>query len=428
MSAITKTIERYEAGSIEWDEVLGALEDFTLRKPKHGRSGFDDDGFVWPQDGTVQEVEALNARGSLTNAEAQELTRWLGNDGIGSMDGGEVKRWNLALTAAERSARTKKGWLKRKRAKKGPLDAIPSTPKRPARMEKKRNADFTDEQFRQRKDHWEKVTAEGEWALGGPHDSKVQNTTAKGGYSAKRRALHRKMINSVISDAIARGVPQDRKVLVLGGLGGAGKSSILRKNAEELGIEPDPLGGDRPLSHMVINPDIFKEHLIGGGHVDVPPGFTPLESAHLAHEESSDLADMLIVAANARGLNVIFDMTMGSAPSMKKKMAKLDGYEAQGVFVDVSVEKSLMSADKRYRKGLDLYEQFKGGLGGRPVPTDAIVSRRPKTGTAKYRSSNRENFHSLVDEGLFVRAAVFDNEGDGSTASYPGTRVYTYPP
>jgi hypothetical protein len=314
-----------------------------------------------------------------------------------------------------------------------------------AGTKKGRQAPMTDDEAAERLSRVSRLMNDDEWKSHGPHDSMAQHTrraTLSNGskvvvWSDQRRALHRQMIDDEIQAAIDRGVPADRKGVILAGLTGAGKSSILKANAKQWGIELDAEGNaDRPLNYLVVNPDLFKERLIAGGHVDVMPGTTPWESAHLAHEESSYLADMLHRAAEARGLNTVVDGTLGAAIAIRRATALADaGYTLRGVFVDVSVDKSLASSAARYRAGVDRYEVEGEGMGGRAVPDWFVTGSKPHSGLPQVPdgkggwtdalSVNRTLFHDLDGLGVFADGAhVYDNEGDGSTTDYPGAVVW----
>lgn len=227
------------------------------------------------------------------------------------------------------------------------------------------------------------------------------------------------MVNEEIKAALDRGVPAERKMTILGGVSGSGKSSARRT----AGLTDD--------KYVTIDPDEFKQRLIGGGYVETMPGLTPFESAHLVHEESSVLADMLMREATKRGLNIVVDSTMRTPDGALARMAlaKDQGYSIDGLFVDISVGKARASSKQRWRGGVERFAAGQG-IGGRPVPGHVLDGFAPKN-PEQFRSSSAEVFHTFASEGWFDSATWIDNE-DGFTLAdpdkpgdYPGDVVWT---
>lgn len=284
-------------------------------------------------------------------------------------------------------------------------------------------------QIKARREALQAATSSGEYAMGGPHDSTKQNATeivADSGkkhlkFTPEREAIHNELIDAAMAEAEARGVPSNRDAILMGGLGGAGKTRIIESDeVRRRGIKAEEF--------LVVNPDDFKERLIGRGLVDVIPGFTPMESSHLAHEESSHIASRLAERASNRGMNVIWDFTLGSSGSGSDKVADLhrNGYDnVKGIFVDVSIEKSIDSADKRWIGGVDRYLMGQGGQGGRAVPHSVIRSQAgARVGSGNpYGTQNRQAFNIMQRQGRFDSTILFDNDGDGTSSSYPQTLV-----
>jgi len=235
-------------------------------------------------------------------------------------------------------------------------------------------------------------------------------------YTPERTEQHRKILTDIL-DANSH-VPTDRKAVMSGGLGGAGKGFILKKYA---GIDKN--------QYLTIDPDEMKQELLKRGMGPDVDGLLPMEQAAFIHEESSDLANMLHDIAMARGMNVILDTTMaakgdsGTESSVDGKIAKFksQGYEVHGVFVDVSVETSIGSALDRHLGGVNRFnageEQDGGDLGGRYVPPSYIEKSRPAEGS-EFRSRNREVFERLVAQGLLDGSEVWDND-DRTPGSEP---------
>lgn len=197
----------------------------------------------------------------------------------------------------------------------------------------------------------------------------------------------------------AEQVPNERRAVVAGGLGGAGKTTVLKGHA---GVNPD--------HYLTINPDDIKEEMARRGLVPKVPGhgdLSPMERAPLVHEESSRIASLLADRAYRDGKNVIWDITMSSESSVAKRVAALraHGYRSiTGIFVDIPVEVSVDRAAGRYRGGAEDYRNGKG-LGGRFVPPAVIRAQRTSGGS----TVNRQVFDRL--KGQFTDWSVYDNSG-----------------
>jgi predicted kinase len=216
-------------------------------------------------------------------------------------------------------------------------------------------------------------------------------------WSDERDALH----DSIIEDLRAKsaGVPCEHKAILAGGLGGAGKSTVLAAHA---GIDQS--------QYMKINPDDIKEELARRDRVPHVAGLSPMEASVLVHDESSYLARQLALRAQADGKNVIWDITMSSRASTEERIAELrsSGYaHIEGVFVDIPVEASVARADARHRHGHENYRAGEG-LGGRFVPEDVIRGQADQA----WGSQNRKTFEAVKSK--FDAWSLFDNSVDGS--------------
>lgn len=254
----------------------------------------------------------------------------------------------------------------------------------------------------------------------------------KGHYNAERGAQHEEIIQHLLAQSTA---PKERKGIITGGLGGAGKSTILRRNAEHPGSVAHKLGiryssyakEDNPTEHikkgdgigeptnfLTLNPDLVKDEMIKRGMTPNIPGLSPAEQAAFIHEESSHITDRLAKRAHDQGLNVIHDVTLNSVRSGEKRVApmKAAGYHVSGAFVDVSVEQSVHNAEARHRAGHDALAAGRSTTGGRYVPSDVIRQSADKTG--KYRSANRAAFEALKNTAdpmkTFDQTITVDNE------------------
>ena len=203
-------------------------------------------------------------------------------------------------------------------------------------------------------------------------------------------------------------VPCERMAIIAGGLGGAGKSTVLSKHA---GIDL--------AQYLTVNPDDVKEEMGKRGMIPQVAGLSPMEASDLAHEESSAIAKQLARKALLDGRNVIWDITMSSPESTARRISDLRaaGYSITGIFVDIPVETSVRRAELRHRLG---HEDYRAGigLGGRYVPPEVIrAGADPDWG-----SKNRKTFEAVRDQ--FDQWSRYDNSVDGqppvlAAASHP---------
>jgi predicted ABC-type ATPase len=193
-------------------------------------------------------------------------------------------------------------------------------------------------------------------------------------------------------------VPRGGEAVVAGGLGGAGKSTVLSRFA----------GIDRA-SYLTVNPDEIKEKMAERGMIPEVDGLSPLECSQLVHEESSLVAGSLAKRACADRRNIIWDVTMSRYESAVQRIDDLRdaGYtDILGVFVDISVAKSVERARNRHRAGLEEYRNGRGD-GGRHLSDDLILRQQADDG----QTINRKVFEALKPK--FDRWMVFDNSVDG---------------
>jgi predicted kinase len=218
-------------------------------------------------------------------------------------------------------------------------------------------------------------------------------------WSADRRLLHDALLGLLYKRA--SGVPCEHRAILVGGLPGAGKTTVLGRHAD---IDPS--------RYLTINPDQIKEELAMRGLIPQVDGLTPMEAARLAHEESSDIAKRLAHRAQADGKNMIWDVTMSRPRTCADRIAALAaaGYgRVDAIFVDVPVVVSLRRADERHRSGHDAYRAG-SGVGGRFVPPEVIIAQADST----WGSVNRATFELVKNQ--FAAWARYDNSADGRGA------------
>lgn len=229
----------------------------------------------------------------------------------------------------------------------------------------------------------------------------VRHTVDRGNdvWSHERRLVHDALVQALY--ARAAGVPCEYRAVLAGGLPGAGKTTVLDRQA---GLDLS--------RYLTINPDQIKAELAQRGLIPHVDGLTPMEATRLAHEESSHIAKRLAHRAQADGKNVIWDVTMSSPQACAGRIAALRvaGYaRIDAVFVDVPVDVSARRADARHRLG---HDDFRAGvgLGGRYTPRELILAQADPS----WGSVNRATFE-LVKE-RFTSWARYDNSVDGRAA------------
>jgi hypothetical protein len=164
-------------------------------------------------------------------------------------------------------------------------------------------------------------------------------------------------------------VPSEGKAVISGGIGGAGKSTILKSHAD---IERDAYG--------TVNPDDIKEYMAEKGMVPKIEGLDPMEASALIHEESSYLSKKLADKAYGQKKNMIWDITMNRPNSVQDRLDDFTKYgygEVKAVFVDIPVELSVQRAVGRWWQG---HEDPDVKIGGRYVSPTLIRSQAAEQG------------------------------------------------
>jgi predicted kinase len=210
-------------------------------------------------------------------------------------------------------------------------------------------------------------------------------------WTTDRQIIHRDLVDDLYESAAD--VPNDHKAIIAGGLGGAGKSTVLEKHADV----------DRS-QYLTINPDDIKEAMAGRGLIPAVEGLSPMEASDLVHAESSYVAKRLARRAMDDGKNIIWDITMSSTESTEQRLDDLDraGYSTTGIFVNIDIAEAVQRADARHRKGHEDYRAA-SGFGGRYVPREVIEAQADPD----WGSRNRCTFEQVKSR--FMDSAVYDN-------------------
>jgi predicted ABC-type ATPase len=214
-------------------------------------------------------------------------------------------------------------------------------------------------------------------------------------WTTERQLLHRDLVDDLYASAAS--VPCDRRAIMAGGLGGAGKSTVLDRHTDV----------DRS-QYLTVNPDHIKEAMASRGLIPELDGLSPMEASDLVHAESSYIAKRLARRAMDDGKNMIWDITMSTAPATKQRLDDLDQarYSTRGVFVDIGIADAVRRADARHRQG---HEDYCSGIGfgGRYVPPEVIEAQADP----EWGSVNRRTFEQVKQR--FTDWAVYDNSVAG---------------
>lgn len=218
-------------------------------------------------------------------------------------------------------------------------------------------------------------------------------------YHPWRRQQQMKLIARFIETHVV-GVPAEGKAIFAGGLGGAGKGTILAEHANI----------DRS-QYVTINPDDIKEEMAKAGMIPEAEGLTPMEMSTLVHEEASAIASEIAGVCQRRKINLIFDGTMGSEKSVERKITNLTraGYSSiDAIFVSIEPDTSKARGVERYALGIDSYIKGTNPIGGRPLPTHVVDNQTPKD--KRYRSRNEEVLVAMYKKGSFTGIPrIYDN-------------------
>jgi predicted ABC-type ATPase len=214
-------------------------------------------------------------------------------------------------------------------------------------------------------------------------------------WTTERQLLHRDLVDDLYTAAAE--VPCDRRAIMAGGLGGAGKSTVLDRHADV----------DRS-QYMTVNPDGIKEAMASRGLIPELEGLSPMEASDLVHAESSYIAKRLARRAMDDGKNIIWDITMSGTSATEERLDNLDraGYSTRGVFVEIDLAEAVRRADSRHRQG---HEDYRAGigLGGRYVPPEVIEAQADP----EYGCVNRRTFEQVKQR--FTDWAIYDNSVTG---------------
>lgn len=220
-------------------------------------------------------------------------------------------------------------------------------------------------------------------------------------YTMERHLAQQEIIEDVLKAHDK--VPCEGKAVLSGGMGGAGKTTVLTRY---LGMDTS--------QYITINPDDIKEIMAERGMIPTLRGLTPMECSTLAHQEASYISALIMKRAVAEKRNIILDGTMASMKSMRRRTGQLrdGGYHMSAVFVDITPETSQKRATSRYQRGMSKYTTSGEGQGGRILPASVNQGNTPED-TTRFRSRSAENLAALYEDGTIPSTpVVYNNDGD----------------
>lgn len=234
--------------------------------------------------------------------------------------------------------------------------------------------------------------------------------TREGNWNKKTVAYIAEVVDAEIAKVKARGVPQESRAVMLGGVPGSGKTTTAEDTA---GVFAAAGLADSD-QWATVNPDIFKEVLIARGDIPEISGLSPMEAAPLYHSLTSEMSHIFGRLLLAEGFNVIFDLTMrGEAdsntgltpPEVEAEVMTGLGYQIDAIFADLPSDIARQRQLNRQLGGVNALRAGADSRGGRVVPPH--ITRRAADG----RSDSLSNFERMRDNGVFARWSVIDTSG-----------------
>lgn len=234
------------------------------------------------------------------------------------------------------------------------------------------------------------------------HKQHTRTVKGKAVYSEERLEQHEQIVQN-LSEAY-KDIANEGRVLVVGGITGAGKTTTVRSNPE---LESE--------KYASVNPDDVKVEMVKLGMTPNIPGLLPLETDELIKYEAGIITEKVYTKLSVEKKNMVIDRTMASSNQITKTVddLKSKGYsDFSGIFVDVDPDEAYERIRNRHHQGVNKYLKTGEGFGERPVPGSAIAATR--TDDPDYRSKNAKVFVGLVESGVFTNTPKIFDSSDGS--------------
>lgn len=223
--------------------------------------------------------------------------------------------------------------------------------------------------------------------------------------SPERNAARSELVDRAWDELGGDDIPKSRQGLILAGLPGSGKTTVF--HSAEI---PDVGMANENFLH--IDPDYFKTKIIDAGLAPHLPGFSPMETAPLIHQESNDLAKELARRAYSQGTNIAWDYSLRHPHSGQSRMTEFDhyGYTPHGIYVHTDPQVAMQRTRDRHRADLEAYLDGQHPHGGRYVPPEIIANSIHDD-----RIANRDHYDKLTP--YLTTSQIFD------TTSSPTRRI-----
>jgi predicted ABC-type ATPase len=217
-----------------------------------------------------------------------------------------------------------------------------------------------------------------------------------GKLTPERRALHDRIINKKLEGFEPQ---RNREMMILGGGGGAGKTStankgFFREPDGRVTINSDDLKLEFPETKTMISRlDRLPTGSVQAGHPD-------LLWAQLTHQESSYLAERMRVEALNRRLNFTIDGTGSKINKVNQQLAaaRAGGYRTTAAYVSIDIEDGIGRVDHRWQKSL----AEKDWPDARKIPHNVVVEAHEKANEAWL------NVYKSVDQAWLVDNTDFN--------------------
>jgi hypothetical protein len=205
------------------------------------------------------------------------------------------------------------------------------------------------------------------------------HTLPDGSFDPERQKLHDQIVEHFLPLDMKPPVGRDPIMHIVGGGPAAGKSTLIRN-----GKVAD---GQPGVDYVNVAPDDIKDML---------PDYVALKNAgdlgaaFFAHEESSVIGHKILLAAQARGLDIVLDGTGdGSVKGLKEKVdtARAKGYKVYGHYASNSYRNAIASS--YYRLTTE----------GRLVDDKTLL---------KIHQGVSQIFPEAIKQGFFDKASLFD--------------------
>lgn len=188
-----------------------------------------------------------------------------------------------------------------------------------------------------------------------------------------------------------KNVPENKEVIILGGLFGSGKSYYFENNFTEK-------------DYAVINLDDIVLYMAEKNYIPEFKDLKPLERMNLVFNEAFNIGKNLLDIFISENKNICIHISFRSYSSISAKINKLinSGYSKINIYyINTNIEDSKKNALNRYLKN------YKSKLGERYIPNYIF-----KNSEDKYFTSNNLSKAIKISEVFKLNLYIINNKGD----------------